>query len=421
MARRRGDPRHAGLVGLVTDWLATAGATTRAIHAGSPPDPVTGALIPPISPSVNFAGSIGSLGLSATSTTDGYAYSREGHPTGRTLERRLAALEGAEDAVVFGTGMAAVSALLLQLLGAGERLVLSDSGYAGTAELVRGTLRRFDVDVVPVDTADLDQVAAALPGARLLLVESPSNPLTKLADVAALAGLAHAHGALLVVDATFASPAVARPLALGADLVLHSLSKFIGGHGDALGGAILGRRELVETLRDDMAIRLGGALGPFDAWLLLRGMETLELRMAAHVRNAAALATLLADDPSTTRVLYPGRPDHPQHELARRQLASGGPMLAFSVKDHAALGRALDEVPGPITYATSLGLTRSVILWCDTADLQASTYRLPPAQLERYRAWAGDGVFRLSPGIEDVADLERHLRLLLARAAELAG
>lgn len=402
-------------------WLADAGPATRAIHAGSPPDPTTGALIPSISPSVNFAGSVDSLGLSATSTTEGYAYSREGHPTGRALELRLMAIEGAEDAVVFGTGMAAVSALLLQLLGAGERLVISDSGYAGTAELVRGTLRRFDVDVVPVDTADLDDVAAALPGARVLLVESPSNPLTKLADIAALAALAHAHGAILVVDATFASPVVSRPLALGADLVLHSLSKFIGGHGDALGGAILGRRDLVDALRNDTAIRLGGALSPFDAWLLLRGVETLELRMAAHVRNAAALATMLDAHPAVTRVLYPGLPSHPQHGLAARQMANGGPMLAFAVPDHRAFGKALDEVPGPITYATSLGLTRSVVLWCDTDGLQASTYELPPDQLDRYRAWAGSGVFRLSPGIEDTVDIEQHLARVLDRAVGRGG
>ena len=278
------------------------------------------------------------------------------------------------------------------------------------------TLRRFDVDVVPVDTADLAAVQAAVEATTaLVFVESPSNPLTKLADIAALAEIAHRSGALLVVDSTFATPLITRPLLLGADLVLHSLSKFLGGHGDALGGAVLGRAELVDRIRQDVGIRLGGAISPFDAWLVLRGLETFPLRLDAHVANAGALAALLEDHPVVTRVLYPGLLGHPQHELAARQMANGGPMLAFTVTSPEAFGAALGEIDGPLTYATSLGLTRSVVLWCDTAELQHTTYQLPPAQLSGYRAWAGDGVFRLSPGIEDAADLTGHLTAVLDR------
>jgi cystathionine beta-lyase/cystathionine gamma-synthase len=332
------------------------------------------------------------------------------------LEGRLAAIEGAEDATLFATGMAAVTAVMLQFLSAGTRLVVSDSSYAGTAEIVRGTLRRFDVDVVPVDTADLAAVEEAVDGTTaLVFVESPSNPLTKLADIAALAEIAHRAGALLVADSTFATPLITRPLQLGADLVLHSLSKFLGGHGDALGGALLGRAELVDRVRQDVGIRLGGSISPFDAWLILRGLETLPLRIDAHVANAVALAAVLDEHPVVTRVLYPGLASHPQHELATRQMANGGPMLAFGVNSPEAFGAALAEIEGPFTYATSLGLTRSVVLWCDTAELQDSTYQLPPAQLASYREWAGDGVFRLSPGVEDTADLIEHLVALLDR------
>jgi cystathionine beta-lyase/cystathionine gamma-synthase len=316
--------------------------------------------------------------------------------------------------------MAAVTAVMLQFLSAGTRLVVSDSSYAGTAEIVRGMLRRFDVDVVPVDTADLAAVQEAVDDTTaLVFVESPSNPLTKLADIAALAEIAHRAGALLVVDSTFATPLITRPLQLGADLVLHSLSKFLGGHGDALGGALIGRAELVDRVRQDVGIRLGGSISPFDAWLILRGLETLPLRMDAHVANAVALAAVLDEHPVVTRVLYPGLASHPQHELATRQMANGGPMIAFGVKSPEAFGAALAEIEGPFTYATSLGLTRSVVLWCDTAELQDSTYQLPPAQLASYRAWAGDGVFRLSPGVEDVNDLTEHLVALLDRCSDV--
>ena len=402
------------------NWQARSHDRTMAVHAGSPPDPTTQAIAPVISPAVNFASRFGELGLSAAATTgSAYAYSREGHPTGHMLERRLAAIEGAQDAVLFATGMAAVTAVLLQFLSAGARLIVSDSGYAGTAEIVRGTLRRFDVDVVPVDTADLAVVEAAIDGrTSMVLVESPSNPLTKLADISALADLTRRSGALLVVDSTFATPLITRPLELGADVVIHSLSKFIGGHGDALGGAVLGSADLVDRIRQDVGIRLGGAISPFDAWLILRGVETLPLRLDAHVANATALATLLEGHPFVTRVLYPGLASHPQYSLANRQMTNGGPMLAFSVQSPDAFGAALSAIHGPITYATSLGLTRSVILWCDTAELQESTYQLPPGQLAGYRSWAGDGVFRLSPGIEDSVDLAEHLTAVLQHASD---
>ena len=232
-----------------------------------------------------------------------------------------------------------------------------------------------------------------------------------------MAEITHEVGAILAVDSTFATPVVSLPLALGADLVVHSLSKFIGGHGDALGGAIVGRADVIDQLRNDLAIRLGGVLSPFDAWLILRGSETLELRMRACCDSASRLASYLESHPFVTRVLYPGLPSHPQHALVQAQMHLPGAMLAFAVPDPQAFGRALAERGRLVTYATSLGLTRTVILYCDTADLQRTTYRFDEAHLARYREWANDGVFRLSPGLEDPADLIAELDEVLSVAA----
>jgi len=397
------------------------GIRTQSIHGGTVPDPVTGAIGPVISPSLNFAARFGEIGLSAVATSgdaSSFVYSREGHPTARMLETRLALLEGGDDALVFGTGMAAIATLLLQFLDVGDHLVVSDSSYAGTAELVRDLLPRKGIAVSAVDSANLGEVEAAIRSTtRLVLVESPSNPLTKLVDISALAELTHRAGTRLVVDSTLATPIATRPLEHGADLVVHSASKYLGGHGDALGGAIVGDAEMISRLRGNLAIRLGGALSPFDAWLLLRGIETLDLRMQAHTVSATLIAAELEQHPFVVRVLYPGLPSHPQHELATRQMQLAGGLIAFSVRDPLSFGQALNEHGSLVSYATSLGLTRSVILYCDTAELQRTTYRLDDLHLGRYRSWAGDGVFRLSVGLEDPRDLIDEMGNLLRAAS----
>lgn len=406
------------------DGLERSGFRTRAVHGGTAPDPATRAIAPSIQPSVNFASAYGEIGLSAAASGGDaeFVYSREGHPNARQLERRLALLEGGEDAVVFASGMAAIAALCLQLLDAGDHVVIGDVSYAGSAELLRDLLPAKGIAVSVADFSDLADVEAALrPRTRLLFGEAPCNPTTKLFDVSAVAGIARGAGAPLAVDATFATPVALRPLGLGADLVVHSLSKFIGGHGDALGGAVIGREDVIGRLRDDLAIRLGGAISPFDAWLLLRGSETLDLRVRAATETAGRLARLLESHPFVTRTLHPGLPSHPQHALAQAQMLLPGAMLSFSVRDADAFGRALAERGRLITYATSLGTTRTVILHCDTADLQRTTYRFDDDHLARYRAWAGDGVFRLSPGIEDADDLAAELADLLDRAQEIAS
>jgi cystathionine beta-lyase/cystathionine gamma-synthase len=406
------------------DWLARSGLRTRAVHGGAVPDPVTKAIAPSISPAINYAAAFGEIGLSAAASggdESAFVYSREGHPNGRQLERRLALLEGGDDALVFASGMAAIAALSLQLLDAGDHVLVGDVSYAGSAELLRDLLPAKGIDVSVVDLSMPEEVRAAMrPRTRLVFGETPGNPTTKLFEVAAVAEITHEVGAILAVDSTFATPVVSLPLALGADLVVHSLSKFIGGHGDALGGAIVGRADIIDQLRNDLAIRLGGVLSPFDAWLILRGSETLDLRMRACCDSASQLASYLDGHPFVTRVLYPGLPSHPQHALVQAQMHLPGAMLAFAVPDPQAFGRALAERGRLVTYATSLGLTRTVILYCDTADLQRTTYRFDEAHLARYRGWAGDGVFRLSPGLEDPADLIAELDEVLGVAAARA-
>jgi cystathionine beta-lyase/cystathionine gamma-synthase len=403
------------------DWLARSGLRTRAVHGGVVPDPVTRAIAPSISPAVNYAATFGEIGLSAAASggdESAFVYSREGHPNGRQLERRLALLEGGDDALVFASGMAAISALCLQLLDTGDHVVVGDVSYAGSAEMLRDLLPAKGIDVSVVDLSRLEEVRSAMrPRTRLVFGETPCNPTTKLFDVAAVASVTRDAVAILAVDSTFATPVVSLPLALGADLVIHSLSKFIGGHGDALGGAIVGRADVIGPLRNDLAIRLGGVLSPFDAWLILRGSETLELRMRACCDSASRLAQYLERHPFVTRVLYPGLPSHPQYALAQEQMCLPGAMLAFAVPDPQAFGWALSERGRLVTYATSLGLTRTVVLYCDTADLQRTTYRFDEAHLARYREWAHDGVFRLSPGLEDPADLTTELDEVLGVAA----
>ncbi|WNG36868.1 aminotransferase class V-fold PLP-dependent enzyme [Archangium violaceum] len=344
-----------------------------------------------------------------------YFYARWSTPTVRTLERRLAELEGGEDALCFASGMAAITGLLLHLLGPGDHLVISDICYAGAAEFVRGKLRRFGVEVSLVDTSDLDQVRAALrPNTRLVYIESPCNPILKLTDVAAVAALAHGAGARLAVDSTLATPIGLQPLALGADFVIHSLTKYIGGHGDVLGGVVVGRRTDLAALRQDSLIHLGAVLNPFPAWLILRSLATLPQRMAAHEATARAVASFLETHPRVHHVLYPGLDSHPQVELARRQLRNTSGMIAFQTEDGPAVARRLADRLKVIKYAVSLGKPHSLVFYLPTEDLQRTSFQLPPELLARYRDWAGDGIFRLSIGLEAPADLIRDLEQALA-------
>ncbi len=390
------------------------GLRTTAIHAGEAPDPATRASAPHIVMSTTYVVDE-PVAFSALDQPDDapFVYTRWGNPTVRRLEQKLAALESAEACAAFASGMAATAALLLATLSAGDRLVISDTNYAGTAELVRDTLPRLGIDVVPVDTSDLEAVAAAAPGARLIWVETPANPILRLADIAAAAAIARDAGAELAVDATFATPVATRPLDLGADYVVHSLTKYIGGHGDAVGGAVLGDRESLARLTTEATIHYGGVLSPFNAWLVMRGAATLPLRMEAHQAGALELARRLEAHPAVTRVVYPGLPSHPQHDLARRQMANFSGMLTFAVADGEEVAARMRERLEVFHYAVSLGHHRSLIWWMSADELLATSYRLTGAQLESYRRFAGDGFFRVSVGLEDPADLVADLEAVL--------
>jgi cystathionine gamma-synthase/methionine-gamma-lyase len=388
---------------------------TRAV-AGEAPDAAHGAIGTPIAQATSYVVKPGLVGFSAADMTEAqpYFYSRWASPTVRVLEERLADLDDGEDAVCFASGMAAVSGLLFHLLRAGDHAVVSEICYAGVAELAANGLRRAGVEVTFADLSDLAEVRAAVrPGTRLVWAETPVNPTLRLADVEALAGIAHAAGALLAVDSTIATPFGLRPLELGADFAVHSLTKYAGGHGDALGGAVIGRRAAAAALRQDALVHHGGVLSPNAASLILRGLATLPLRMRAHEEGARKVAAWLEGHPRVRRVLYPGLGSHPQAALARRQLRNCSGLLSFVADGGEALSRQIADRLRLVLYAVSLGKHRSLVYYLPTEDLLRTSFPLRGEKAERFRALAGDGLFRLSVGLEDpgeiIADLERAL------------
>lgn len=388
---------------------------TRSV-AGEPTDPATGAIATPIVQATSFVVKPGEVGFSAADMTDEqpYFYGRWSSPTVRVLERRLADLDEGEDAVCFATGMAAVSGLLLHLLRAGDHAIVSEICYAGVAELAQGQLRRLGIQVTFADLSDLDEVRAAVrPNTRLVYAETPVNPILRLADVEALAHIAHGAGAALAVDSTIATPIGLRPLTLGADYVLHSLTKYACGHGDALGGAVIGRRAAMAALRQESLVHLGGAMSPNAASLILRGLVTLPLRMRAHEESALRVGRFLEGHPRVRRVLHPGLASHPQAALARRQLQNTSGLLAFVADGGDALARQLADRLRLVLYAVSLGKHRSLVYYLPTEDLLRTSFPLEGEKAERFRALAGEGLFRLSVGLEApdeiIADLERAL------------
>lgn len=393
-----------------------AGLQTLAIHAGEGPDPSTGASAPNLVMSTTFVIDP-DISFSATELDSDapFVYTRWGNPTVDQLERKLASLESAEAAMVFASGMAAIAGLYFHELHSGDHLIMSDVAYAGAAELTNDYCPHVGVEVTRVDLSDLDAVAAAFrPNTKLVYAETPANPILRLADIAALAALTHARGARLVVDSTFATPVATRPLALGADYVVHSLTKYLGGHGDAVGGAVVGGQQDIAGLRHGVGIHMGGVLSPFNAWLIMRGMATLPIRMRAHAEGAHAVAQYLEDHPKVTRVMYPGLPSHPQHALAQKQMKNYSGMLTFQVRDGAAVARAMADRLKVIHYAVSLGHHRSLVVYLPTDLLLRTSFKMTPEQESAYRSYAGDGVFRLSVGLEDAQDLIGDLEEALA-------
>ncbi|MDR3131390.1 MAG: PLP-dependent aspartate aminotransferase family protein [Treponema sp.] len=393
------------------------GDQTAAIHAGEFPDPNTGASSPNLVMSTTFVvGADTGFSVEGLGEDDPFIYTRWGNPTIRQLEEKLAVLEKAETAIAFASGMSAVTALAFHTLKAGDWAVVSDVTYAAVAEAANELFPGLGINISKVDTSDIEALAKAVkPGVKLVYIETPCNPLLRLTDIAAAAELAHKAGARLAVDSTFATPAATKPLSLGADFVIHSLTKYIGGHGDALGGVLLGRTEDLVPLRKKTSIRLGGTLSPFNAWLILRGLATLPLRMKAHEENAMKIARWLEARPGITRVIYPGLPSHPQYELAKRQMKNFSGMITFQTPRGKETARCIAEKLRIIHYAVSLGHHRSLIFYLHTEDLLASSFKFAERkQFDSWRAFAGDGIFRLSTGLEDADDLIADLDQALA-------
>lgn len=397
---------------------SSVGIRTAAVHAGHPPNPVTGASAPDVVMSTTFIIDP-AVSFSADDMTEEtpFVYTRWGNPTVAQLERKLAVLEGAEECVAFASGMAAITALFVHLLRDGGHVVMSDVCYAAASELANDTLPHLGVEVTRVDTSDPENVRAALrTNTRLVYLESPANPLLRLTDVEAVVEIARSAGVPVAVDSTFATPIGMRPIELGADYVIQSLTKYICGHGDAIGGSVAGPRDELVKLRS-LAIHMGGILSPFNAWLIIRGAATLPIRMAAHQEGALALARFLEAHPKVTRVVYPGLPSHPQHQLAARQMSNFAGMITFQVKDGPTAAHSFSERLKIVHYAVSLGHHRSLVCYLPTADLLRSSFHLTPEQEASYRAYAGEGVFRLSVGLEDPADLIADIEEALAPLA----
>jgi cystathionine gamma-lyase len=381
----------------------TPGFSTRAIHAGQDPDALTGAVVVPIYQTSTFA-------QDAVGKHKGYEYSRTRNPTRTALEACIAALEGGRHGLAFASGMAAET-VIMHLLEPGDHTVAVDDLYGGTYRLFRRVLEPTGLSFSFVDGSDLQAVERALTErTRMVWVESPTNPLLKLVDIEAVSRLAHARQALLVVDNTFMSPYFQRPLALGADIVVHSATKYLGGHSDVIGGALVVNREDLAERLAFLQNAVGGVPGPLDAWLVLRGLKTLAIRMREHDRNARLVAAFLSEHPKVARVFYPGLPSNPQRELARRQMSGFGGMISFEVKGGLDPARRVVERTQLFTLAESLGGFESLI------ELPAAmTHSSIPADTRRAHGVA-DGLVRLSVGIEDVADLISDLDRALAEA-----
>ncbi len=376
---------------------------TIAIHAGQDPDPVTGAIVAGVHQSSTF------VQRAVGEFTGGYEYSRVANPTRTSLQTQLAALEGGAHAFSFASGMAAEDALLRAVLRPGDHVLLGADVYGGTYRLLHDVLAPWGVTTTTVDMADPDAVRAALrPGTRLVWAETPGNPLLRIVDIAALADLVHTAGALLAVDNTFASPALQRPFAHGADVIVHSTTKYLGGHSDVLGGAVVLPGD---ALRDALAFQqaaVGAVSAPFDAWLTTRGIKTLGVRMQRHSENAQAIAEWATTRRQFAKVHYPGLPDHPGHEVAARQMSRFGGMLSLSLAGGAPAARAFAQSTRLFQLAGSLGGVESLIGYpaeMTHAELVHTPLAVP-----------GD-VVRLSVGIEDVADLIADLDEALVRSA----
>jgi cystathionine gamma-synthase len=376
---------------------------TRAIHAGQAPDPITGAIIPPIyQASTHVQDGIGGF-------REGFEYNRAGNPTRSSLETQLAALEGGVKALSFASGLAAEDALLRGILKPGDHVLLGNDVYGGTYRLLTKVLAPWGIETTTVELADVDVIRAAIrPETKIVWLETPSNPLLKIVDIAQIVEVAHAAGLIVVVDNTFASPALQQPLALGADLVVHSTTKYLGGHSDVLGGAVVFGDDRYFDQVKFQQFAVGAVSAPLDAWLTTRGIKTLAVRMRQHSENAQAIAEWAESRPEFQDVFYPGLASHQGHEIAMKQMSGFGGMLSLGLSAGADAARAFAESTSLFQLAESLGGVESLIGYppeMTHASVRGTALAVP------------ENIVRLSVGIEDVGDLIADLEQGLDRLA----
>ncbi|KDE47355.1 bifunctional cystathionine gamma-lyase/homocysteine desulfhydrase [Geobacillus sp. CAMR5420] len=364
---------------------------TMLIHGGIPGDPHTGAVSVPIY-------QVSTYKQEEVGKHKGFEYSRTGNPTRAALEKLIADLEGGEAGFAFASGMAAITAVMM-LFQSGDHLVLTDDVYGGTYRVMTNVLNRFGLEATFVDTSDVANIEAHIrPNTKAIYIETPTNPLLKITDLQAAAAIARAHGLLLIVDNTFSTPYFQTPLELGADIVIHSATKYLGGHSDVVAGlAVVRTPELAERLHY-VQNSTGGVLGPQDSWLLMRGMKTLAVRMEEHEENARQIAVFLAEHKAVKRVHYPGLPDHPNHELAKKQMRGFGGMISFDVGSLERAEKVLSRVRY-FTLAESLGAVESLI------SLPGKMTHASIPKERREQLGITDDLIRLSVGLEDVNDL----------------
>ena len=380
------------------------GFSTDAIHAGQTPDPTTGAIMPPIYQTSTYV-------QDGLGRHKGYEYARTQNPTRGALERNLAALERGQRAFAFASGLAAIGTVL-QLLESGDHVLCTDNLYGGTYRLADRIWRRFGLEFSFVDTSKLGEVERALrPTTKLVFLETPTNPILTLCDVRAIAQLAHARGIQVAVDNTFMSPYFQRPLELGADIVVHSTTKFLNGHSDMVGGVVVVNDSALADKLGFLQNAAGAVPGPMDCWLVLRGVKTLALRMQAHERNAGQLAGWLVKQPRIRKVYYPGLPQHPQHDLARRQASGFGGIVSIELGSLDAARRFMESLR-IFSLAESLGGVESLV--CHPATMTHAS--VPSADRDKLGITAG--LVRLSVGIEDVEDLRNDLEQALAQVPD---
>ncbi len=385
---------------------------TKVVHGGQRPDAVTGALTPPIYQTSTFAFKDAQHGARLfKGEEEGYIYTRVGNPTIDLLARKIALLESAEAGEIFSSGLAAIFSTIISLAGSGDNVVSDDTIYGGTYSQFTQVLSRLGIRVTFVDARDLSQVEGAIKeNTKLIFTETPANPTLKIIDIAGCAQIAHQHKIPLVVDNTFATPYLQRPIELGADIAVHSMTKYLGGHGDLIGGVTVGKGEFIEELKGETATEVGATISPFNAWLTLRGLKTLGVRMERHSANALQVAQFLQSHPKVERVYYPGLSSHPGYELAKRQMSRFGGMVGFDVQGGREAGQTLMNKVKLCTLAVSLGDADTLIE--HPASMTHSTY----SEEECLKVGIKPGFVRLSVGLENpqdiIADLDQGLKAI---------